>query len=324
MRLTDGEPSPWAPSWIHAEREEAPPDGEPPAGAGARDGFSLELAETLWTSSPPFRGPGDSLAEFLAAGALAVLHPDPGPPEARGQLDVVVGLVRDRPSPLHEVATLRSEALERWLQVTMHSPDRFAEVILIQRIADSGEAEIADQLQFLFEAEVPSDDPRYTELAIDRLVLRGQASAWRYVEGRDFAAALVAVQSWRQRYTVAYGQHYSEVMGKLDRWLRWLERIRAEFQASGYTLEHPYPEHVAIIAAVLAVWESSKQVPREPDRSRAVTAGVTLGGDLPQYTRLRESESRLEKSVFRRAKQLQADASRVEFMGALIKSAPDS
>ena len=301
-----------------------PPDGEPPAGAGARDGFSLKLAETLWTSSPPFRGPEDSLAEFLAAGALAVLHPDPGPPEARGQLDMVVGLVRDRPSPLHEVATLRSEALERWLQVTMHSPDRFAEVILIQRIADSGEAEIADQLQFLFEAEVPSDDPRYAELAIDRLVLRGQASAWRYVEGRDFAAALVAVQSWRQRYTVAYRQHYSEVMGKLDRWLRWLERIRAEFQASGYTLEHPYPEHVAIIAAVLADWESSKQVPREPDRSRAVTAGVTLGGDLPQYTRLRESESRLEKSVFRRAKQLQADASRVEFMGALIKSAPDS
>jgi hypothetical protein len=189
----------------------------------------LAIAERLWPWSPWHAEPGPSLAEFLAAGAAALRHPGPLPAEPARQIESLARFARGRPA-LAPLELLRADALERWLLRRFGDPDAFAESILLARIEGAVDAQAATLLHFLRDAEVPEGTPRYAELALDRRVLREQASPWLHPHARPasgetaahdadraaFAAALRAVQAWRERYLAAYAAHYHTMLERAD------------------------------------------------------------------------------------------------------------
>ena len=294
VRLRSGEVPADLPRWLQVEHVEAAAArvAERPADYSTTPGEALGAG--LWPWSPSYRGPGASLGEFLAAGAVALSHPEPAPAEARRRLEALARFAAGRPPPLRAVATLREEALERWLRYAFGEPERFADHVLLERIAadPSGAAapEVVAALRFLHAAEVPASAAEHAELAIDRRVLLEQASPWRYLESAPFAGALAAIRSWRIRYRFAYDAHYRGVLVRARELRRGLaaaapaaaalQRFDA-IEALGLPLGEPalaaYEEAVAAVAAL----------PPDPDQAAARTAGVTLGSEPPLFEEAR-------------------------------------
>lgn len=98
-------------------------------------------------------------------------------------------IVRDfaagRGEPLRRIAELDGDLLERLLRIAFETPQRFAERLAVERIATGGAREVSEVLRFLAEAEIV-EAPEHAQLAIDRRVLREQASPWRYRDGEPF------------------------------------------------------------------------------------------------------------------------------------------
>ncbi len=269
------------PGWLAVEVHERRA-AEASAPYAAASNVARTTGGALWPWSPHRREPGASLAEFLSAGASALRHPDPSPADARRQLDLLSDFAQGRQPPLAQVSALRADALERWLHYAFGKPDRFAEALLLERIADEAPAEVRQALRFLADAEVPDDKPECTELAIDRRVLREQASPWRFFEGVPFAGALSAVQAWRRRYRLAYDAHYRSVLVRA-------RELRGELEATrpaASSLERldgvgalgpPVGEQAR--AAYEASVAALEALPPEPDPRLPRTAGVTLGRD---------------------------------------------
>lgn len=101
-------------------------------------------------------------------------------------------IVRDfaagRGEPLRRIAELDGDLLERLLRIAFETPQRFAERLAVERIATGGAREVSEVLRFLAEAEIV-EAPEHAQLAIDRRVLREQASPWRYRDGEPFTPA---------------------------------------------------------------------------------------------------------------------------------------
>ena len=287
VRLAGGAPPADLPRWLAVQvpgRRVADPTARYAAAAPAGpDAETPAVGRALWPWSPYYREPGAGLTEFLAAGAAALRHPDPAPTETRRQLELIADFTRGREPPLAQLATLRAEALERWLRYSFGQPDRFAEALLLERIRDEAPDEVSevhDALRFLAEAVVPDDAPEHAELAVDRRVLREQASPWRYFDGVPFAGPLAAMQAWRRRYRLAYEAHYramtrraAELREQLELTsaaaasLERLDGIRALGEPVGGDALESYAGAVAALDAL----------PAEPEPREARTAGVTLG-----------------------------------------------
>ena len=127
---------------------------------------------------------------------------------------------------------------------------------------------------------MPDDLPEHAELAIDRQVLREQASPWRYFGGESFAGALSAAQAWRRRYRMAYAEHYRALTLQADELRARLEEAGAAAAAlerlDGVRSLGP-PVGSAALRAHASARAALEALPAELDPQRARTAGVTLG-----------------------------------------------
>lgn len=298
VRLRRGTAPAELPRWLHVERSTRERKiAETPGGYGSDDADSADppsaaagIGASLWPWSPTFRGPGPSLAEFLAAGAAAIRHPDPAPAERRRRRELLADFATSRPSPLAEIAALEGDALERWLRVHFGVPERLADELLLARMEEA-EPDVAGILRFLRDAEVPPALAAHAELAIDRRVLLEQASPWRYFDGLAFQGALSAVQAWRRRYRIAYDAHYRNVLTRAA-------EIRAELQHTRPAAEtlrrldaldalgKPVGQE-ARVAFELAL-QALETLPDGPDPEQARTAGVTLGIEPPVFAHVNE------------------------------------
>lgn len=318
VRLGQGAAPADLPGWLavqapyHGGAETAAPYTAGAPGSG--DTSTAAAGRALWPWSPYHREPGASLSEFLAAGAAALRHPDPSPAETRRQLELVVEFASDRQPPLAPVATLRGDALERWLRYAFDQPDRFAESLLLERIGDEAPGEVHEALRFLAAADAPNDDPAYAELAIDRRVLREQASPWRYLDGVPFAGALAAAQAWRRRYRLAYDAHYRSVVRhshELREQLRessgaaaaleLLDGVPALGEAVGDAARKAYAESVATVSAL----------PPDPDPGEAQTAGVALGREPAAFAQATSTISTVRRALEIQRRRLASRAVRI-------------
>jgi hypothetical protein len=214
VQLRGGEPPDSLPAWLAVEM--LPHRVAEATAAYATAPAAASLAATLWPRSPSHRGPGASLDEFIGAGAEALRYPNSTPVDRRRRLLIVRDFAAGRGDPLHRIAELDGELLECLLRIVFETPQRFAEQLAVERIAAEGAREVSEVLHFLAGAEVASG-PGFGELAIDRRVLREQASPWRYLDGKPFTSALAAAQeAWQRRYRVAYQAHYQSVIARAD------------------------------------------------------------------------------------------------------------
>ena len=287
------------PGWLAVEvRERRAAEVSAPYTAAANAAGAAGGA--LWPWSPYRREPGASLAEFLSAGASALRHPDPSPADARRQLELLSDFAQGRRPPLAQVSALRADALERWLHYAFGKPDRFAEALLLERIADEAPAEVRDALRFLAGAEVPDDKREYSELAIDRRVLREQASPWRFFEGAPFAGALSAGQAWRRRYRPAYDAHYRSVLVRARDLRGELEATRPAAlsleRLDGVGALGPPVGEQALAAYEVSV-AALEALPAEPDPQLPRTAGVTLGQDPAACAEARAAVEGLRRAL---------------------------
>ena len=251
-------------------------------------------------NGPCAPGRRGSAAEFLSAGASALRHPDPSPADARRQLELLSDFVQGRRPPLAQVSALRADALERWLLYAFGQPDRFAEALLLERIADDAPAEVRDALRFLAGAEVPDDKREYSELAIDRRVLREQASPWRFFEGAPFAGALSAAQAWRHRYRLAYDAHYRSVLVRARELRGELEATRPAASSlerlDGVSALGPPVGEQALSAYEVSV-AALEALPAEPDPQLPRTADVTLGQEPTACAEASEAVEGLRRAL---------------------------
>ncbi len=306
------------PPWLHVEQvlrrvaEDAAVYAAGVAGApGVEGGGARTISERLWAWSSHHRGPGPALVEFIASGAIAVLHPQPVPAESHRQLDVALAFAADRTGPLGVLARLgvaadtasatpesdaqaSDAALERWLQQAFVEPDRFADAILIERIADLGRggtrgaAEVAEVLLFLRDAVIDEEAAEYLELAIDRRALLEQASPWRYVEGVPFGGALAAVRAWRERYRLAYEAQYRSVLREARVVSGDLDAARRTAEALARLNEVAALGPAVGAGALREYYEACvgiEVLPAAPAAARARTAGITLGTRPAQFER---------------------------------------
>ena len=291
VRLARGAPPSGSPRWLRVEVRDqrvaevaaryvatATPAAAP--ATGTLDTVVAEAGRALWPWSPHYRAPGATTTEFLAAGATALRHSDPAPAEESRRLALIADFAADRAPPLAQLATLRAEAPGRWLRYAYDDPDQFAEALLLERLREQAPAEVAGALRFLAQAEVPADLPEHAELAIDRRVLREQASPWRYFDGQSFAGALSAAQAWRRRYRMAYETHYRALTAPADELRARLEEGGAAAAAlerlDGVRSLGP-PAGAAALRAYATARAALDALPAEPDGQQARTAGVTLG-----------------------------------------------
>ncbi len=294
VRLTGATPPPNLPRWLRVEVI-----GRRAAEAPARYTAATETGRALWPWSPYYRGPGPGLAEFLSAGAAALSHPDPTPAEADRQLALIAAFARGRASPLAQVETLRSDALERWLRYAFVDADRFVDALLLERLRDEAPEELYQSLRFLAEAEVPPDDP-HSELAVDRSVLREQASLWRYFDGAPFTGPLHAVQAWQRRYRLAYDAHYRAVIRSAQQLRHALDAVRPAASA----LEHMdgvralgAPAGGEALASYAAAKAALAALPADPDPQAARTAGVTLGREPAAFAQGRMAVEAVQQAL---------------------------
>lgn len=167
--------------------------------------------------------PTSTLAEFLAAGAMAVRHPAPVPAESERRQGVLVTFCRGRGGPLGEVAQRTGLALEWWLARRFGTPDAFAEAILLERVRVAS-PELGAALEAVRGAEFAPGSAVYAELALDRQALLAQATPWRYLEGTDVSPALAALRAWLRRYRVAFEAHADVLRARVARRRAELER----------------------------------------------------------------------------------------------------
>ena len=297
VRLAGGAPPADLPRWLAVQvpgrRVADPAAGYAAAAPAGPYAETPAVGRALWPWSPYYREPGAGLTEFLAAGAAALRHPDPAPTETRRQLELIADFTRGREPPLAQLATLRAEALERWLRYSFGQPDRFAEALLLERIRDEAPDEVSevhDALHFLAEAVVPDDAPQHAELAVDRRVLREQASPWRYFDGVPFAGPLAAMQAWRRRYRLAYAKDYRAVLIRAERLSAELERgaIAGAALARLNSLRALGPP-VGTAALVDFDFAAAMltDLPQEPDPMAPLTANIRLGEDPSAFHALR-------------------------------------
>ncbi len=226
-------------------------------------------AQALWPASPHYRERGSAEADFRAAGAAALRHA-----VARGAIADPVAVVRGNEGAR---GPLVGAALERWLHVGSGSPERFATLLLIQRIGER-DPETAAALRYLDTAVVP-EGGAWAELAIDRRVLLEQATPWRYFD-RTFAPALAALSAWRRRYETAYARHYALTREAAARARSGAERLIAQATTADRLAsivacdEHALAPRVRRTVAVLT------SMPAAP-MAGATTAGVRLGEAHP-------------------------------------------
>lgn len=334
VRLGHGAPPADIPGWLAvqppghgvAETGAAYTSGAPHSSTSPSDDTSTAaVGRALWPWSPYHREPGASLAEFLAAGSAALRHPDPSPAETRRQLELIVEFAGERAPPLARIATLRGDALERWLHHAFEEPGRFAETLLLARIGDEAPREVHKALRFLATAEAPDDAPTYAELSIDQRVLREQASPWRYLDGVPFAGALAAAQAWRRRYRLAHEAHYRTVLRhahELREQLRQtsgaaaalelLDGIPALGEAVGATAGQTYAESVATLEVL----------PPDPDPGEAQTAGVALGWEPAAFVEAASAMAGVQRALEIQRRRLASRAVRIvlERRGACPRS----
>lgn len=303
------------PAWLHVERA----TGSAPhrvvhrvaeaaaayaAGAASAEEVEDVVGASLWPWSPYHRAAGAALSEFIAAGAVAVRHPQPVPADAARQLEVLAEFASGRAAPLGPVARLREEALERWLQYAFEEPDRLADAILLERIADRmtsdqdtlGAGEVVEALRFLREAEVDEQTPAHLDLAIDRRALLEQASPWRYLggvpPGTSFGGALAAVRAWRARYRVAYEAHYRAMVREATLVRSDIAVARSVADALG-RLDAIVALGPGVGVEALRVFHAADvalaALAAQPEPERARTSGITLGRRPAQFYRAWEA-----------------------------------
>ncbi|MFA7250209.1 MAG: hypothetical protein WC273_11340 [Dehalococcoidia bacterium] len=300
------------------------------AGRGVREDTAVYTAapaeraalRRLWAWSPHHRHSSAALEEFLRAGATALRHPDPPPLEADRQVEALRAFARGREG-FAPLAQLRATALERWLHVAFGEPERFADAILLARVAAAAPAD-AELMRFLREAHVPAagtDTQRpatppaggpscgLADLAIDRAVLIEQLCPWSHLEGRPLAAALGAARGWQRRYARAYAEHYRRALAERDALLRGAAAVTARLDAlrrlNRIEALGP-PEGEDATAAVLAAAESLAAMPGAPDPAAALTAGVCLGEQNARATTYRAVVEQAEHALHQRFRRLAA------------------
>jgi hypothetical protein len=226
-------------------------------------------AQALWPASPHYRGRGSTEAEFRAAGAAALRHA-----AARGEIADPVAVVRGS-----EVrGPLVGAALERWLHVGFGTPERFATLLLIERIAER-DPQTASALRFLDAAVVP-EGGAWADLAIDRRVLLEQATPWRYFD-RTFGPALAALAAWRRRYEAAYARHYAQTREAGARARGGAERLGAQAATADRLASILACDEPTLAPRVRRAVSALASMPAAPVADVATTAGVRLGEAHP-------------------------------------------
>ena len=297
VRLRGGEPPDPLPAWLAVEL--LPRRVAEATAAYATAPAAASLAATLWPRSPSHRGPGASLDEFIGAGAEALRYPNPTPVDRRRRLLIVRNFAAGRGDPLHRIAELDGELLERLLRIVFETPQRFAEQLAVERIAAEGAREVSEVLHFLAGAEVASG-PGFGELAIDRRVLREQASPWRYLDGKPFTSALAAAQAWQRRYRVAYQAHYHSVIARADDL-----RVRLDHASqAAMALERLNliralgpPAGVAALFAFAEARDALAALPAEANGEAPLTAGVVLGGEPAVFAQAEETAEQVARAL---------------------------
>ncbi len=227
-------------------------------------------AQALWPASPHYRGRGSAEADFRAAGAAALRHA-----VARGEIADPVAVVRGNEGAR---GPLVGAALERWLHVGFGTPERFATLLLIQRIGER-DPETAAALRYLDAAVVP-EAGTWAELAIDRRVLLEQATPWRYFD-RTFAPALAALGAWRRRYETAYARHYALTREAAARARSGAERLIAQATTADRLASIVACDERALAPRVRRTLAVLASMPPAPHAGAATTAGVHLGEAHP-------------------------------------------
>lgn len=228
-------------------------------------------AQRLWPASPHYRERGAVEAEFRAAGAAALRHT-----AARSEVADPIAIARAAVEA--SAAPLASSALERWLHVRFGNPERFATLLLIQRIAER-DPDTAAALRYLDAASVP-ESSAWADLAVDRRVLLEQATPWRYFD-RTFGPAMSALGAWRRRYETAYARHYAQARESGGRARVGTERLLAQATTADRLAsilgceERVFAPRLRRSVAALA------SMPLAPEAGAPTTAGVRLGEPHP-------------------------------------------
>jgi hypothetical protein len=297
VRLQGGEPPDLLPAWLAVEM--LPRHVAEATAAYATAPAAASLAATLWSRSPAHRGPGASLDEFMGAGADALRYPSLTPVNRSRRQLIVRNFVAGRGDPLHAVAELEGDLLERALRIVFETPQRFAEQLAIERIAADGAREVSEVLHFLGAAEVASG-PEFGELAIDRRVLREQASPWRYLDGKPFTSALAAAQAWQRRYRVAYESHYRSVISGADELRARLEHASqaaiALERLNAIRALGP-PAGVSALFAFTRARDALAALPAEADGEAPITAGVGLGGEPSVFAQVEDAAEQVAQAL---------------------------
>ena len=306
VRLASGAPPPALPRWLVVERAAVPTEQRRTRSiadvAGVyevHEGFGARAAAAgagarAWPWSPSYRGPGAGLADFLAAGAAALHHPEPAPVEAQRRLELLAEFASAGPQALRRLATLRGDALERWLRIAFGDPERLADEILLQRMSaerpGSPAHEIVPALRFLRAAAVAegqSSTPswRSTGACCSSRPRRGATSAVSSTPPRSRPSAPgSSAEVFPHR--LAYERHYRAIGARAA-------AVAQELRAAAPAAEavRRFDRIVALgppigagaVAALEGALAALEALPRDPDAQLARTDGVTLGVEPPLF-----------------------------------------
>ena len=244
------------------------------------------------------------------AGIEAVRYPLQTPTNERRRLEMLRTFTASCDTPLRQFDVLEGDQAERWLHVTFDDPDSFAETLAIERIRLDGAIEVSEALRFVASAPVP-DLPAYLELAIDRRVLREQASPWRYLAGEPFAGALSTVQAWRRRYQLAYTAHYRSGAQEVVRLIDALDHSHAAcgaLQRLNGIATLGRPVGVASLAAHGRALQSLDAIPNETVFDAPRTADVPLGRDSLAFVATRAAIDAVDAALETQRRRLAARA----------------
>ncbi len=263
-----------------------------------------------WQASPSYREPGARLDDFIAAGIEVARYPLQAPTNERRRIEMLRAFTESCDAPLRHFGALDGDQAERWLRVTLDEPESFAEALAIERIRLDGAIEVSEALSFVASAPVP-DSPAYRELAIDRQVLREQASPWRYLAGEPFAGALSAVQAWRRRYQLAYEAHYRSVGQEATRLIDTLDRSQpacGALQRLNGISALGRPAGVASLAAHRRARQALDDIPEAASPDAARTANVPLGGEPLAFVAARAAIEAVDAAIETQRRRLAARA----------------
>ena len=154
-------------------------------------------------------------------------------------------------------------------------------------------------LDFLATAEVASGS-EHGELAIDRRVLREQASPWRYLDGKPFISALAAAQAGQRRYRVAYQAHYRARSSRADE----LRARLAQSSQAAVALERLNairalgpPAGLAALYAFAGARDAVAALPAEADGEAPITEGGVLGGEPAVFAQAEEAAEQVARAL---------------------------